>query len=417
MSVDGDDGNDGTITSPFKSLSHAQSIVIPGDTVFIRGGRYVISESEIMKDDGLYARVFDLSKSGTDRDRICYWGYPGERPVFDLSHVKPEERRVSVFYVTGSYLHFKNFEIIGTQVTIKGHTQSECVSARGGSNNIFEHLAMHDGMAIGYYQKEGSDNLVLNCDAYNNYDDYSEGPKGGNVDGFGGHLSKEYFTGNVFRGCRAWWNSDDGFDLINCKASFTIENCYSFYNGYKPGTKNPAGDGTGFKAGGYGMSDNPKVPSEIPMHVVRNCLAFYNKNKGFYSNHHLGGIMWINNTGYMNPSNFCMLNRISADVKEDTDGYGHLIKHNLSFAPRMSEKHIVDVNYDLCEIENNSFFSDEINISANDFVSLDVDLMMVERGKDGCLPDIDFLKAKSESKAAQYNMGYSCEQASDNAGL
>jgi len=36
------------------------------------------------------------------------------------------------------------------------------------------------------------------------------------VDGFGCHVGKTTETGNVFRNCRAWRNSDDGFDLINC---------------------------------------------------------------------------------------------------------------------------------------------------------------------------------------------------------
>ena len=46
---------------------------------------------------------------------------------------------------------------------------------------------MHDGMAIGFYLVRGSHNLVLNCDAYNNFDPVSENGTGGNVDGFGGH--------------------------------------------------------------------------------------------------------------------------------------------------------------------------------------------------------------------------------------
>ena len=41
--------------------------------------------------------------------------------------------------------------------------------------------------AIGFYLVRGSNNLVLNCDAYNNYDPVSENGTGGNVDGFGGH--------------------------------------------------------------------------------------------------------------------------------------------------------------------------------------------------------------------------------------
>lgn len=49
----------------------------------------------------------------------------------------------------------------------------------------------------------------MNCDAHDNYDGYSEGDSG-NVDGFGGHANKETSTGNIFRGCRAWNNGDDG---------------------------------------------------------------------------------------------------------------------------------------------------------------------------------------------------------------
>ncbi len=63
---------------------------------------------------------------------------------------------------------------------------------------------MHDGMAIGFYIVTGKNNLVLNCDAYNNYDPVSDGGKGGNVDGFGGHLTfpniQAMYSGGVVRG-------------------------------------------------------------------------------------------------------------------------------------------------------------------------------------------------------------------------
>ncbi len=92
--------------------------------------RYIsVTEAEIMEHytagSTTWSRVFKMSKSGTGPDkRICYSGYKNERPVFDLSAVKPENERVIVFYVSGSYLHFRNIEVVGTQVTIVGHTQS-----------------------------------------------------------------------------------------------------------------------------------------------------------------------------------------------------------------------------------------------------------------------------------------------------
>ena len=220
VSTTGSDSNAGTIDSPLASLGAAQQKAAAGDTVYFRGGTYHITEDQVMGvEENIYATVFNLNKSGREGARIVYAGMPGERPVFDLSEVKPEGKRVSVFYIHANWLHLKNFDIVGTQVTITGHTQSEAISIRrGNGNNIIENVAIHDGMAIGVYITKGANNLVLNCDAYRNYDPVSEGGKGGNVDGFGCHVRKQD-TGNVFRGCRAWCNSDDGFDLRRATAT------------------------------------------------------------------------------------------------------------------------------------------------------------------------------------------------------
>lgn len=393
----GNDENDGSIESPFASLRKAQSLVVPGDTVFIRGGRYLVPQDQVMTYYDIWGYVFDMQKSGTSSKRICYHGYKDERPVFDLSQVKPANKRVIVFYVKGSNLHFKNFEVVGTQVTIVGHTQSEAFRLDGGNANIFENIAVHDGMAIGFYLVRGVNNLVLNCDAYNNYDTVSDGGKGGNVDGFGGHTKANSY-GNVFRACRAWYNSDDGFDLINSSEAVTIEHCWSFYNGYRPGTFTAAGDGSGFKSGGYGMSENPSVPAIVPRHVVRFCLAYYNRSQGFYANHHLGGINWHNNTAYQNPSNYNMLNRKSAAEEVDVPGYGHNLCNNISYLPRTAANHIINVNTTSSSLITNSFYPAGMDVSAGDFISLDAKQLTLPRKADGSLPEITFLKPKPDSK-------------------
>src|SRR5207302_4251687 len=153
------------------------------------------------------------------------------------------------------------------------------------SNNIYEQCLMHDGMAIGFDLTQGSNNLVLNCDAYRNYDSVSESGAGGNTDGLGGHPNSTSYTGNVFRGCRAWFNSDDGYDCINAFNSITFENCWSFFNGYTSDFVS-RGDGNGFKSGGYGLTPSA-TPSPVPRHVTQFCLAVHNKANGFYSNHHI----------------------------------------------------------------------------------------------------------------------------------
>lgn len=405
LAPDGRPDAPGTLAAPFGSFRAAQAQIQAGDTLWIRGGRYRLTNDDITRSVRQYARVIELDRSGTSDARICYFAYPGdERPVFDFTDVRPAGLRVSAFFIAGDWLHLRGFDIVGVQVTVKGHTQSECISARGGSHCIFEHLAMHHGMAIGYYQTAGSYNLVLNCDAYCNYDPYSEGPYGGNVDGFGGHVLDARSTGNVFRGCRAWWNSDDGFDLINCQSAFVIDHCWSFLNGYQPESMERAGDGTGFKAGGYGMNEKVRKPKVTPRHTISHCIAYLNKNKGFYANHHLGGLTWINNTGYRNPSNFCMLNRLSADVRRDTLGYDHILVDNLSLEPLSAGRHVIDIDTARCVLGGNSFGpapDPEHPIlrdpRPDDFLSLDPEQLKAPRQPDGSLPDIDFLRLRPES--------------------
>ena len=176
--------------------------------------------------EGVYSCVYDLFTNGIAGSPITISGYPGEKAVIDLSEVRPDER-VMGFYVKSDYWHLKDFDIVGIQVTQTGHTQSINVGLFGGSNCIIERVNMHDGMGIGVYATKGSDNLVLNCDAYNNYDPVSENGYGGNCDGFGFHLNGASYTGNVVKGCRAWRNSDDGYDLINNLAPVIIENCWA----------------------------------------------------------------------------------------------------------------------------------------------------------------------------------------------
>ncbi len=392
---------DGSFDNPYPSLVQAQKVVQPGDTVYLRGGTYrpVVADAAGIRDN-IYTCAFILDKDGEEGRRINYFAYPGETPVIDMSGFKPEEQRVSVFYVSGSWLHIRGIEVVGTQVTIStGNTQSECFSNRGGWNNIYEQLSMHDGMGIGFYLVRGGNNLVLNCDAYNNYETVSG--RGGNVDGFGCHPAPGG-TGNVIRGCRAWWNSDDGFDLINSGEAVTIDSCWAFYNGYFPGTFDSAADGNGIKAGGYGMKPKArKAPAEIPGHRVTNSLAYHNKAGGMYSNHHLGGIYWRNNTASYNEWNFRMINRKSRDEAVDVDGYGHVLLNNLSHNPRGFDMAFIDE--EKCELDNNAFNA----VPDSEFMSLDHKQLTNPRKADGSLPEIDFLRPKKDTDSAKNQRGYS----------
>ncbi len=394
VAPNGNDANDGSMNNPVLTIQRAQSLVVAGDTVYVRGGTYKMEEAQVAAYTGVWAYVIFLNKSGSNGHRINYWAYPKEKPVFDFTNVNPQGHRINAFQVNGSWLHIKGLEVIGVQVNITGHTQSECFENQG-SNNIYEMLGMHDGKAIGFYLNKGGNNLILNCDAYNNWDNVSENKKGGNTDGFGCHPNPAGlgYTNNVFRGCRAWFNSDDGYDCINSHEAVTFESCWAFYNGYSTSFES-LGDGNGFKAGGYGKSTSPKVPAVIPRNSILFCLAVHNKANGFYANHHLGGSNWYNNSAYNNGVNYNMFNR-SADYTKDVDGYGHNMKNNLGLGAKSTEYSNID--FTACNADGN-YFNLPLTVTANDFLSLNQSLLTAPRQADGSLPNIEFMKLATGSK-------------------
>lgn len=381
IAVNGNDANAGSLAAPFASVLRAQKAAAPGDTVFVRGGTYAMTEAQIMQSRRIWSYVIVLEKSGSAGQPINYWAYRDEQPVFDFTNVKPAGRRVTAFLVTGSWLHLKGLAVTGVQVTMTGHTQSICFDNQG-SSNIYERLSMHDGQAIGLWLGKGSDNLVLNCDAYRNYDYTSENKRGGNVDGFGFH-APEGSTGNVFRGCRAWFNSDDGFDFIGAGAAVTVENCWAFDNGYTPAFGKLA-DGNGFKAGGYGISPDAHIPDPIPRHVIRGCVAVRNKASGFYANHHHGGNDWLNNTAFLNGTNFNLLGR---NATGDVPGFGHRMKNNLGFKGRAE---VSNLDAAACDVSGN-YFNLPVKVEEKDFAGLDTAELIKPRQADGGLPEMAFL--------------------------
>ncbi len=396
IATTGNDKNAGSFAAPFASIMRAQQTAIPGDTIFIRGGTYRMNESQIAQCQRGRAQVITFHKSGEPNKLIHYVAYQNEHPIFDFSEVKPVGLRVYAFYVTASYIHLKNIAIIGVQVTITGHTQSVCVDNEG-SHNIYDTLQMHDGQAIGFWLGRGSNNLVLNCDAYRNYDCTSETKRGGNVDGFGFHVPSGSVN-NIFRGCRAWFNSDDGFDLINTREAVLIENCWAFYNGYEKGFI-ARGDGNGFKLGGYGVDSKSTLPNKIPRHVIRRSLAVRNRASGFYANHQPGGIDFIHNTAYLNGVNFNLLGR-NKEHTADVPGYDHVMINNLGYKGR---REVASLNMESGDVKKD-YFSQSWKLRDDLFESLDDAELMKSRQANGELPEIPLMRLKAGNPAIDHGV-------------
>jgi hypothetical protein len=385
VAPNGADSNPGTLAQPFATLQKGHDVAGAGDTVWIRGGTYAIVTP---RNSGA---GIALTKSGTsDTNRIKYWAYPGERPVFDFARLAISTTSYTAgFSVSGNFVHLKGLEIKNVPM----NTRSNNGISASGSNNIFELLDLHhiNGTGLFIHGGDGTGgNLILNSDAHDNYDPTSSQGAGQNADGFGVHY-QETGAPTIIRGCRAWWNSDDGYDLISQEVPVIIENSWAIANGYiDSGMGRPAsGNGTGFKAG----SSKTGI-----RHVIRNCLAAGNRANGFYANHSSGGNDWYNNTSYQNGTQYNMLASTWDAAGNRTDGVtltgarAHRMRNNIGFP---NDNTYID-GYGV----DNTFNSWNLNVTpaASDFVSVNDSGVMGPRQGDGSLPNLDFMKLGATSR-------------------
>lgn len=345
VATDGNNSNPGTIDEPLQTIVKALSMVLAGDTVYIRGGTYN------------FIRNVDINNLGTAEKMITVKAYPGEKVIF-----KNSSNSGRGIEIGGNYIHLK-----GISVTEAGDNGIFI----DGSNNIIEECKAYKNGDSGIQLTGGaSDNIVLNCDSYLNYDEEN---KGENADGYAAKF--DLGPGNKFIGCRAWGNSDDGWDFWQAQYTIVLDHCWAFANGYNIwGVSGFNGDGNGFKLGGDYYQG--------PHHVVR-CMAFDNRGKGFDQNHNMAGQEVIQCTSYNNQvANF--------RLGENPSLGNHRLVNNLSFDGSIS---IASSSEEI----TNSWNS--LSITADDFASLDSAGVRGPRDEFGALPDLYFLKLSTGSQA------------------
>ncbi len=353
VATDGSDTQIGGIDAPFKTIPKAISIAIPGDTIFVRGGIYTLTNTISI----------DSSKSGTDSNRYYLLAFPGERPLLDFS--------AQGFGSRGINLQAKFWTILGLDVKGAGDNG---LYINGGSDNIIECCSFYENRDSGVQLSNGAaNNRIINCDSYYNADP----PDYGDADGFAPKLTVG--SGNYFYGCRAWGNCDDGWDGYMRGATdvtTTLEYCWTWGNGYlKDGTDpGSAANGNGFKMGGGDDSNSQQL-----MHhqVLINCVAFNNKSKGFDQNNNVGSMTLLNCTGYHNQTaNYRIQRELNA-------GQTLIVKNCASYNGnvQLGSFAVQEANSWLLPIE----------VASDDFLSLDADLAAAPRQIDGSLPEIDFL--------------------------
>ena len=361
------DGNDNAVGSkeqPFASWQKGHDVAAPGDTIYLRGGTYQITGN------AKYG-VIMRGRDGKPGKLIQFWAWPGENPVLDCAGMTTKEPGADGILFENSYWHLKGIEVKNVPMNIGSPQGSGGIKGFDCNHNIFEELNCHHNAGTGFRLYKGSSyNLILNSDFHHNYDPLTPNDPGGNSDGASIAFTKGNPLGNVFRGCRAWQNSDDGFDLWKAESPITFENCWSFWNGFIPDTKKRGGDGNGFKMGRNKTG---------PKHILKRCLAFENNSNGFDDNVGLGVQLWINNTAYNN----------GADNYHPIQAFEHILRNNLSVGAVDSLNTAVDDQYNSWNLK--------VNVDASNFLSTNSKGMDGPRQPDGSLPDLPFLKLTRDS--------------------
>ncbi|MBN1763782.1 MAG: right-handed parallel beta-helix repeat-containing protein [Sedimentisphaerales bacterium] len=376
------DGNDttgdGSIGSPYQTIGKAVGEVSEGDTIYLRGGTHNYAE----------AITISSSINGAPDAPITMQNYQDEPVILDFSG-QPYESGYPGIRLNGDYWHFKGFTV--------QHTDSTAINVTG-SHNILERLVTVDNGDTGLnLYAPASYNQVINCDSSFNYDPEENGQ---DADGFGakGPTGGETSLGpgNVFRSCRSWNNSDDGFDFWWAGNGVRVENCRAWSNGENVwGDPDFTGNGNGFKLGQGGGE-----------HVLIRCLAYNQSNKGFDLNRSTTdatGVTLYHCTGVQNlADNFRFLN--------PTTGAVHVLRNNVSYGGTETIGTLI--------VNSHNTWNTGFSVSASDFASLDANGLDGPRAPDGGLPKLSFMRPFTGSALIDVGMdvGLDYEEAGPDLG-
>lgn len=384
VSPTGSDSNDGkTSAKPFLSPSKGVSSAAAGDTILLLGGTYKMSST------------LKLSTSGTSTKRICLFAENAatKRAILDFSTQGVGSSNQGV-YISGAWWHIKGIDVM--------KAGDNGVLFQGGSNNILEFANVHENQDAGVQLKGGAaDNLILNTDSWWNYDSATSG---GNADGFAPKM--DVGSGNTFKGCRSWGNSDDGWDgylrsgTTAWTATTIIEDSWAFNNGWYHGDPNSSKNdrdemnGNGFKMGGGdkydGISNGYGTQHH---HTLRRCLAFGNYAKGFDQNNNRGSMTLFNCSAIDNGTNYQIDGTVSTSAAPASGiaaGNKLTVKNSLSTGTGAVKL--------TAAVEANNSWSSGFTIAASDFLGVDTAGVRGPRKADGSLPDVAFMHLKTTSK-------------------
>lgn len=373
----GDDATaDGSESKPFYSLQKAADLVKAGDIIYMNAGVYN------------YKNRINIGAVGAPNSGMIRLEARGGRAVLDFEGQDVAEANQGI-RLTGSYWHFYGIDIMNAgdngllierNKPSGGSYTDIAAKVSEAHDNVIENCTFVRCADTGLQMKNlATYNRVINCDAYYNCD-----PDHGDADGFAVKIS--HGTGNYFYGCRAWQNSDDGWDqFIKKDGGFpddittTLDNCWAFENGFLEDGSQSSGNGNGFKMGSDQGRNNV---------VMNRCMTFNNLNKGFDQNH---------NTGHM------ILNNCSGYSTKDTSGksrFSYRLDEPVAVDHEIRLTNCVAISDGISDRNKSEYaphsvvgniITSDLNTLPADYVSVDPVGMKGERKEDGSLPDINFM--------------------------
>ena len=359
--------------APGDNLATAINKLNPGDELYLADGQYDLTST------------LKINRNGTATQPILIAAEEGAKPILDFRTLALETNGVKV---EGNYLYIRG-------LTIR-YAGKKGIWLEKAAYCTLEKLDVYGCCDSGIQLRSGGHNTVVNCDSHDNFDYHNNG---GNADGFADKQG-DACAGNIYIGCRAWGNSDDGWDSYERVTSGTPTvyiNCVTYNNGRSTIdlSSNPrttgvdaarftgqnltqianGGNPNGFKLGGNGSVHNTEL---------YRCLAVGHRSKGFDQNNNAGSMKIVNCTAYANNLNYGFGNNY---------GYTLFIYNSISLDATDSD--IKTHSAGTTTQSHNSWLSGFAATDA-DFESLDVEgLILAPRKADGTLAETSLLRLKS----------------------
>ena len=216
VTPDGTAAHNGTSAADAVDLQTALNYAAAGQTIQLAGGTYALT-GELKVERG---------RDGTAEAPITLTTADGSYATLDFGGVG------TGFSVWGNYWSISKLNITNTKDGAKGMqlAGSHCVLEQMNFYNNGNTGLQVSGLSTDNKALWPSYNTIKNCTSINNADRSME-----DADGFAAKLTTG--EGNVFDGCIAAYNADDGWDLFAKAATgsigaVTIQNCVAYKNGY-----------------------------------------------------------------------------------------------------------------------------------------------------------------------------------------